>query len=65
MTLSRLPPPIKAIKEWIPDDHPELNWFNQKRQPASTPLESFDLSPAWQPKEIPLGDGHTLVRDDS
>jgi hypothetical protein len=58
-------PPWQAIKEWIPDDDPELNWFNQERQPASTELESFDQSPAWQPKEIPLGDGRILVVDDS
>jgi hypothetical protein len=25
----------------------------------------FDQSPTWQPKEISLGDGRTLVLDDS
>ena len=64
-TMQPIEPPWQAIKEWIPDDDPELNWFNQERQPASTELESFDQSPAWQPKEIPLGDGRTLVLDDS
>ena len=27
--------------------------------------ECYDQSPVWQPKEIPLGDGRTLVLDDS
>jgi hypothetical protein len=28
-------PPWQAIKEWIPDDEPELNWFNQARNPGT------------------------------
>ena len=58
-------PPWQAIKEWIPDDDPDLNWFNQERDPTGAEPECYDQSPVWQPKEIPLGDGRTLVLDDS
>ena len=65
MTLSRLLPPWQAIKEWIPDDHLEFNCFNQERQPKGAEPKSYDQSPTWQPKEIPLGDGRIVVPDDS
>jgi len=47
----------------IPDDEPDLNWFNQPQNPSESEPDSFDQSPAWQPEEIPLGDGRTLVLD--
>jgi hypothetical protein len=50
-------PPWEAIKEWIPDDEPDLNWFNQERDPTGTEPECYDQSPDWRPVEIPLGDG--------
>jgi hypothetical protein len=55
----------QAIKEWIPDDDPGLNWFNQERDPTGAVPECFDQSPAWRPEEIPIDDGHVLVLDDS
>ena len=58
-------PPWQAIKEWIPDDDPDLTWFNQARPPAESEPDPFEQSSAWQPKEIPLGDGRTLVLEDS
>ena len=60
-------PPWQAIKEWIPDDDPDLNWFNQERDPhaASEPESSSTRVPPGSPEEIPLGDGRTLVLDDS
>jgi hypothetical protein len=64
-TMEPIEPPWQAIKEWIPDDDPGLNWFNQERDPAGAEPEYYEQSPAWQPKEIPLGDGRTLVLDDS
>jgi hypothetical protein len=64
-TMEPIEPPWQAIKEWIPDDDPGLNWFNQERDPTGAEPESFDQSPAWQPKEIPLGDGRVLVLEDS
>ena len=48
-------------EEWIPDDEPDLNWFNQTRKPEEPAPEDYDQSPAWKPPEIPLGDGRTLV----
>jgi hypothetical protein len=64
-TMEPVEPPWQAIKEWIPDDDPDLNWFNQERQPKGAEPESYDQSPAWQPLEVPLGDGRILVLDDS
>jgi hypothetical protein len=64
-TIEKIEPPWQAIKEWIPDDDPDLNWFNQERAPTGAEPECFDQSPDWQPKEISLGDGRTLVLDDS
>ena len=58
-------PPWQAIKEWIPDDDPGLNWFNQERDLTGAEPVCYDQSPTWQPKEIPLDDGRTLVLDDS
>ena len=59
-------PPWQAVKEWIPDDDPDLNWFNQTRPPSESEPDPFDqrvrrslgegVSPTWQPEEIPLGD---------
>ena len=33
-TMEPIEPPWQAIKEWIPDDDPDLNWFNQERDPT-------------------------------
>ena len=62
-TVEPIEPPWQAIKEWIPDDKPDLNWFNQARK--SEDPDDYDQSPAWKPREIPLGDGRTLVLDSS
>lgn len=43
-------PPWQAIKEWIPDDEPDLDWFNW-----------FDQTPKWKAPEIHLDDGRILV----
>ena len=32
-TFEPIEPPWQAIKEWIPDDVPDLTWFNQPRKP--------------------------------
>jgi hypothetical protein len=68
-------PPWQAVKEWIPDDEPDLNWFNQARPPSDSEPDQFDqlvrrslgegVSPDWRPEEIPLGDGRTLILEDS
>ena len=62
-TIEPIEPPWQAIKEWIPDDEPDLNWFNQERKPVGDDSRQYDQSPAWRPTEIPLGDGRTLVLD--
>jgi hypothetical protein len=48
-----------AIKEWIPDDEPDLDWFNRPRNPSNP--EGFDQTPTWKAPEIHLNDGRTLV----
>jgi hypothetical protein len=63
--MERIEPPWQAIKEWIPDDNLNLNWFNQERDHAGAEPDCDDQSPTWQPVEIPLDDGRILVLDDS
>ena len=63
--LEPIEPPWQAIQEWIPDDDPDLNWFNQERDPTGTEPESYDQSSTWQPIEVSLDDGRILVLDDS
>ena len=64
-TMEPIEPPWQAIKEWIPDEDPGLNWFNQERVPTSVEVENYDQSPTWQPVEVSLGDGRILVLDES
>ena len=64
-TMEPIEPPWQAIKEWIPDDEPDLDWFNRPRSPSNSDPDGFDQSPTWQPQEVPLGDGRTLVLEDS
>ncbi len=63
--MESIEPPWQAVKEWIPDDEPDLDWFNQARPPSEPEPDPFDQSPDWRPEEIPLGDGRTLVLEDS
>jgi len=60
-TMEPIDPPWQAIKEWIPDDEPDLDWFNRPRNSSNPDPEGFDQSPTWQPEEIQLDDGRTLV----
>ena len=53
--------PAQTIKEWIPDEEPELDWFNRPRNPADPDPDWFDQSPVWKPEEIHLDDGRNLV----
>jgi len=64
-TMEPIEPPWQAIKEWIPDDEPNLTWFNQERKPVGDDSRQYDQSPTWRPTEIPLGDGRTLILEDS
>ena len=60
-SLQRIEPPWRAIKEWIPDDEPDLDWFNRPRNPSNPDPDGFDQRPTWEPEEIQLDDGSTLV----
>ena len=63
-TMDPIEPPWLAIKEWIPDDEPDLDWFNRPRNPSNPDPDGFDQRPGWQPAEIRLDDGRTLVLDE-
>jgi hypothetical protein len=60
-TMEPIEPPWQAIKEWIPDDEPDLDWFNRPRNPSNLDPEGFDQSPTLQPEEIQLAGDRTLV----
>ncbi|MFL2658557.1 MAG: hypothetical protein ACJ0HK_07330 [Akkermansiaceae bacterium] len=64
-TMEPIEPPWQAIKEWIPDIDPGLNWFNQERDPINVGVESYDQTLTRQPVEVSLSDGRILVLDDS
>jgi hypothetical protein len=53
-------PPWQAIKEWIPDDEPDLDWFNRPRNPSNNSdpennpdPEGFRQSQSLKAPEIP------------
>jgi hypothetical protein len=60
-TFEPIEPPWQAIKEWIPDDEPDLTWFNQPRKPSEPDPDWFDQSAAWKAPEVLLDDGRILV----
>ena len=60
-TMESIEPPWQAIKEWIPDDEPDLDWFNRPRNPSNPDPDGIDQSQTWQAPEIHLDDGRILV----
>jgi hypothetical protein len=54
-------PPWQAIKEWIPDDEPDLDGFNRPPNPSEPDPDWFDQTPAWTAPEIHLDDGRIPV----
>ena len=60
-TFEPIEPPWQAIKEWIPDDEPDLTWFNQPRKPSEPDPDRFDQTSTWKAPEVPLDDGRILV----
>jgi hypothetical protein len=60
-TMEPIEPPWQAIKEWIPDEEPDLDWFNRPRNPSNRDPDGFDQSQTWQAPEIQLDDGRILV----
>jgi|GEM_PF-1460774 len=57
-TILRADPPKK-------NDELDLDRLNQERDPTGAEPKCLDQSPAWRPTEIPLGDGRTLILEDS
>ena len=62
-TMEPIEPPWLAVKEWIPDDEPDLDWFNRPRNPSNPDPDGCNQSPGWQPVELRLDGGRTLVLD--
>ena len=62
-TMEPIEPTWQAIKEWIPDDEPNLDWFNRLRNPSEPDPDWFDQRLIWKAPEILLDDGRTLVLD--
>lgn len=70
-TMEPIEPPWLAIKEWIRDDEPGLDWFNRPRNTSNPAPEGIDqlvrrslgegVSPTSQAPDIQLDDGRTLV----
>jgi hypothetical protein len=60
-TMEPIEPPWQAVKEWIPDDEPDHDWFNRPRNPSNPDSDGIDQRPSWQAPEIHLDDGRTLV----
>lgn len=60
-TMEPIEPPWQAIKEWIPDDEPDLDWFNRPRDPSNHDPDGIDQSLTLQPEEIQLDDERILV----
>ena len=54
-------PSLASLEEWIPDDEPDLTWFNQPRKPLEHDPDWSDQSPQWKAPEVPLDDGRILV----
>ena len=64
-TMEPIEPPWQAIKEWIPDDEPNLDWFNRLRNPSNPDPDGLDQRHTWRAPEIQLDDGRTLVLESS
>lgn len=45
----------------MPDEEPDLDWFNRPRNPSDPDPDGIDQSPTWKPKKIHLEDGRILV----
>ena len=60
-TMEPIKPPWQAIKEWIPDAEPDLDWFNRPRNPNEPDPDWFDQSQTWQAPEIHLEDRRILI----
>ncbi len=64
-TMEPIEPPWQAIKEWIPDEEPDLDWFNRPRNPPNPDPDGIDQRPQWRASEVKLDDGRILVLESS
>ncbi|MDA0723411.1 MAG: hypothetical protein O3A82_05215 [Verrucomicrobia bacterium] len=54
---------IAGLGGGVPDDEPDLDWFNRSRNPSNPDPDGYDQRPTWKHKEIHLEDGRILVFD--
>jgi hypothetical protein len=54
-------PPWQAIMEWIPDDEPDLDWFNRARNSSNPDPDGLEQRSEWRVPELKLDDCRTLV----
>jgi hypothetical protein len=45
----------------VPDEEPDLDWFNRPRNPSNPDPDGLDQRQTWKPAEIHLEDGRILV----
>jgi hypothetical protein len=64
-TMEPIESPWQAFKEWIPDEEPNLDWFNRPGNPSEPNPNRFDQRPLWKAPEIQMVDGRTLVLESS
>ena len=48
---------LESLEEWIPDEEPNLDWFNRPRNPSNPDPEGFDQRPAGKAPEVHLDAG--------
>jgi hypothetical protein len=60
-TMEPIEPPWQAIKEWIPDDEPDLDWFYRPRNSSNPDPDGLDQRVAWRASEVPLDEDRVLV----
>jgi hypothetical protein len=70
-TMEPIEPHWQATKEWIPDDEPDLDWFNRPRNPSNPDPDGYDqrvlrslgeeVSQTWKAPEIHFDDERILV----
>ena len=49
------------MRQNIPYDEPDRDWFNRPRNPTNPDPDGIDQSPTWQAPVVQLDDGCTLI----
>jgi hypothetical protein len=60
-TMESIEPPWQAIKEWIPDDEPDLDWYNRPRDPSNSDADGIDQRLERRAPELKLDDDRILI----